>query len=258
MGGLLVLGAVAGGLMGAINGRNKAAQREAEYQDKLEDLNRQKTLLDTGYNQAKQSYNLGVEQAKAGTAEANTELNLLAEETLANRDMALEQTATAGSMQSTVNALQLATLEVQNTQQTGAARQQAATSGFRGTGTAQARVENAISAGATAKDTARKQNQIARYQTYTSALNNYVSANQQEAAYRRKITQNNNALEREIGKLDLQLAQAKETYELKGGYLASDINYLKTEGRKALDSARKWDIIGGGFGGFLQGMAMFA
>lgn len=257
MGGLLVFGAVAGGLLGGLSGRNKAKQREAEYQDKLEDLNRQKTLLDTGYNQAKQSYNLGVEQAKEGTAEANTELNLLAEETIANRDMAIDQTAKVGSMQSEVNALQLATLEVQNTQQAGVARQQAATSGFRGTGTSQARVENAIGAGAMASESARKQNKIARYQSYSSALNTYVSANQQEAAYRRRITQNNNDLAREIARFDLQLAQTEENYNLQGGYLASDINYLRTEGREAVDSASKWDILGGGLKGFFQGMSLF-
>lgn len=258
IGGLMVLGAVAGGILGGLSGRRKADQREAEYQDKLEEIQRQQTILDTQFNQARQSYDLGVSQARESTAEANAELDLLATETIVNRDRVVGQTQKAGAMQSVVNAMQLAELQVQNTQQTGAARQQAATSGFRGTGTAQARVENAISAGDAAKDIAQKQNKIARFQTYSSALNTYISANQQEDAYRRKIEMNESALGRELAKLDLGLAQTREMHELKGGYLASDLEYLQTEGRKALDEARKWDILGGGIGGFFQGMAMFA
>lgn len=258
IGGLMVLGAVAGGILGGIGGKRKADQREAEYQDKLEEIQRQQTILDTQFNQAKQSYDLGVSQARESTEEANAELNLLATETIVNRDRVVGQTQKAGAMQSVVNAMQLAELQVQNTQQTGAARQQAATSGFRGTGTAKARVENAISAGDAAKDIAQKQNKIARFQTYSSALNTYISANQQEDAYRRKIEMNESALGRELAKLDLGLAQTKEMHELKGGYLASDLEYLQTEGREALDDARKWDILGGGIGGFFQGMAMFA
>lgn len=258
IGGLMVLGAVAGGILGGLSGRRKADQREAEYQDKLEEIQRQQTILDTQFNQARQSYDLGVSQAKESTAEANAELNLLATETILNRNRVVGQTQTGGAMQSMVNAMQLAELQVQNTQQVGAERQQAATSGFRGTGTAQARVENAISAGNAVKGIAQKQNKIARFQTYSSALNTYISANQQENAFRRKIEMNERALGRELAKLDLGLAQASEMRQLQGGYLASDLGYLQTEGRKALEDANKWDIISGGFGGFFQGLSIFA
>jgi hypothetical protein len=256
--GLMAFGMIAGGLLGMGRGIGKAKQRELEYQAKLEEIQRQQTILDTQFNQARQSYDLGVSQARESTAEANAELDLLATETIVNRDRVVGQTQKAGAMQSVVNAMQLAELQVQNTQQTGAARQQAATSGFRGTGTAQARVENAISAGEAAKNIAQKQNKIATFQTYSSALNTYTSANQQEDAYRRKIEMNESALGRELAKLDLGLAQAREMHELQGGYLASDLEYLKTEGRRALDSAKTWDVIGGIGGGILQGLGMFA
>jgi len=258
IGGLMAFGAITGWALGLIGGGRKAAQREAEYQDKLEEIQRQQTILDTQFNQARQSYDLGVSQARESTAEANAEINLLATETIVNRDRVVGQTQKAGAMQSVVNAMQLAELQVQNTQQTGAARQQAATSGFRGTGTAQARVENAIGAGVAAKNIGQKQNKIATFQTYSSALNTYISANQQEAAYRRKIEMNESALGRELAKLDLGLAQTREMHELQGGYLASDLEYLRTEGRKALDSAKTWDIISGGLRGAFQGLAMFA
>ncbi len=256
--GLMAFGMIAGGILGLGKGIGKAKQRELEYQDKLEEIQRQQTILDTQFNQARQSYDLGVSQAKESTSEANAEQELLAIETIVNRDRVVGQKQKAGAMESVVNAMQLAELQVQNTQQTGAARQQAATSGFRGTGTAQARVENAISAGDAAKDITQKQNKIARFQTYSSALNTYISANQQEDAYRRKIEMNERALGRDLAKLDLGLAQAREMHELKGGYLASDLEYLKTEGRKALTGAQVWDVIGGGLGGVFQGMAMFA
>ncbi len=256
--GLMIFGAVAGGLLGLGSGIGKARQRELEYQDKLEEIERQQTILDTQFNQARQSYDLGVSQARESTSEANAEQELLATETIANRDRVVGQKQKAGAMQSVVNAMQLAELQVQNTQQTGAARQQAATSGFRGTGTAQARVENAISAGEVAKNITQKQNKIARFETYSSALNTYISANQQEDAYRRKIEMNESALGRDLAKLDLGLAQAREMHELKGGYLASDLEYLQTEGRKALTGAQVWDVIGGGLGGVFQGMGMFA
>ena len=42
---LLLLGAIAGGLMGLAQGTNNANVRQAEYDDKLEDLNRQKAIL---------------------------------------------------------------------------------------------------------------------------------------------------------------------------------------------------------------------
>ena len=94
--GLMAFGMIAGGLLGLGRGIGKAKQREAEYQDKLEEIQRQQTILDTQFNQARQSYDLGVSQARESTAEANAELDLLATETIVNRDRVVGQTQKAG------------------------------------------------------------------------------------------------------------------------------------------------------------------
>ena len=255
---LLALGLIAGGALGLINGASKANQREADYQDKLEELNRQKTILDTQFNQAKDSYDLSTSHAKQQVSEANNELSLLGQETLDNRDMSLAQTSKAGSMQSEVNAMQLATLAVQNTQQTGEARQQAATSGFRGTASALNLVDNAKRTAQSTTAQAKMQSKLSNYQTYASAVGNYTSATQQADAYARKIEQNKNDLDRQLAALDQNLAQTEEMYQLQGGYLASDIDYMKKEGKKALGNAQFWDVTGGMLNGALSGGAMFA
>lgn len=255
---LLALGLIAGGALGLINGASKARQREAEYEDKLEELNRQKKILDTQFSQAKESHELATVQAKAQTDEANKELDLLGKETLDNRDLALDQTAKAGSMQSEVNALQLATLAVQNTQQVGQARQQAASSGFRGTGSAMNLVDNTSQSAKSATAQAKMQSRLSNFQTYASAVNNYTSATQQAEAYERKIEQNKNALDRQLEAMDLSMEQTSQMYELQGGYLGSDIEYLKTKGKKALGGAQWWDVTGGMLNGALNGGAMFA
>lgn len=255
---LLAIGLIGGGLLGLGGGVSKSKQREAEYQDKLQELNRQKEVLDTQFSQAKDSYNLASTQARERTEETNTELALLGKETLENRDLALGQTGKSGAMQSEINAMQLATLAIQNQMQVGQATQQAATSGFRGSASAMNQVTNAQLATEMATEQARMQSKLSNYQTYASAVRTYTSATQQAEAYNRQIDQNKNELDRQLVSLDLQMNQQKERYELEGGYLSSDIEYMKTEGRKALRSAQTWDILGGTLSGALSGGAMFA
>jgi len=255
---LLAVGLIAGGLLGLGGGASKAKQREAEYQDKLQDLNRQKEILDTQYSQAKDSYNLATQQAKMKTQESNTELALLGRETIENRDLAIDQTGKAGSMQSAINASQLATLAIQNQMQVGQATQQAATSGFRGSASAMNQVTNAQLATEMATEQARMQSKLSNYQTYASAVGTYTSATQQAEAYSRQIDLNKSELSRQLESFDLQMGQQKEMYDLQGGYLSSDIHYMETEGKKALQSAKGWDIVGGTIGGALSAGAMFA
>jgi hypothetical protein len=256
---LLLFGAAVAGLgLGLADAVGKSKAREAEYQDKLNELERTKALLDTQFSQAKQSYNLATDQAREQTAEANKELRLLSSETLDNRDMALDQTARAGSMQSEINAMQMATLAVENQQQLGEATQRVATSGFRGTGTALSLVENVKEAGSFSTQQARMQSMMSNYRTYASAVSNYTSATQQADAYMRKIRQNKNQLNRELEKLELQMNQTTETYMQKGGYLAEDIEYMKDEGYKALQWGMFTDSVSSVVGGLVGGITMFA
>lgn len=255
---MLIGMAIAGGVLGLAKGISKQNQRKQEYDDKIQELERQQAMLDTQYSQAKESVALATKQSKAVAAENKAELNLLATETIANRDMSIGMTAEAGSMQSEINAMQVATLAVQNQQQEGQARSQAASSGFRGTGTAMNLVDNATRQGDASMSQARMQSKVSNFQTYGSALSTYTSANQQAEAYERRIVQTENQLKRDIKKYELQLRQAKDTYDQKGGYLTADLTYLKEDGKKALGWARALDVVGGVFSGVAQGYSMFA
>lgn len=251
-----ITGGLAGGL-GAFRGTNKAKQREAEYQAKLEELEQSQKELDLSFNQAKESYNLGVSQARAEIGEANKENELLAKQTLENRDMQLGHASRTAADQSKVSTNQLATLAVDLKQQEAEATQASATSGFRGTGSALNLVDNAKSRSKTTLAAARMQKEVSEYQSYASAVQNYTSLNQQEAAYRRKIEQNNSSLHRELARLDLQMHQAEGMHELRGGYLGDQIEYMKTEGSKAVKEAGIWDVINGTIDGIMQGVSLF-
>jgi len=246
---LLALGLI-GGLAKGIASANS---RNAEYQDKVEELNRSKEQLNQQYSQAKDSYSLSVDQAKDSLADTNKELGLLADETLANRDMAIKQTATSGGMQSQLDAAQIATLAVQNEQSVGAANQAAATSGFRGTGTAKNVVKNTQSSADDAMAQARMQSDLSKYQTYASAVSTYTDANQRVASYNRKIEQNQTDTDRQLEALQLQMDQTTDSYNLQGGYLASDLEYLQTKGKSAMQFGATTDLFGGLFGGLASG-----
>ena len=243
---------LAGIALGAINGISQMNQRNAEYQDKLDELNYQHDQLDLQYSQAQQSNALAAQQAQDQTAEANAEMNLLADQTIGNRDTAVKQTAQSGSMQSHLNALQMATLNVQNKQTEGAASQQVATSGFRNSGTAGNVLENAKRSSQMSTQQAQLQADMSNFQTYASALNTFTSANQQADAYRRQIEGNNNALDDQLEQLQLQMNQTTETYELQGGYIGSQIEYMEGEGRDALDQANGWGFFGSVLSGALS------
>lgn len=242
-----------GMLGGLAKGIASANSRNAEYQDKLEELNRSQEQLDQQYSQAKDSYSLSVDQAKDSLADTNKELGLLANETLANRDLAIKQTAKSGGMQSQLDAAQIATLAVQNEQSVGAANQQAATSGFRGTGTAKNVMENTQRSADDAIAQARMQSDLSKYQTYASAVNTYTDANQRVASYQRQIEQNQTDSDRQLEALQLQMEQTTDSYNLQGGYLASDLEYLQTKGKSAMQFGATMDLFGGLFSGASAG-----
>ena len=242
--------AIAGGVLGLAKGWGNARARKAEFEDKKQDLERQEEALDDNYSQAKESYNLATDQTKAVAEATKTEYNLLADETEANRDTTLEQTSTTGSAQSHINAMQLATLSVQAEQAEGSANQAVATSGFRTSGTAGNLVANAKSSNADTISQAKMQAKLADSQTFNQAVNNYTSANQQIAAYQRKVEQTESQLQMDLDSLDLQMEQTTENYNREGGYLTDDIDYMESDKAKnALWWAQAGDIVGGAFDG---------
>ncbi len=244
---------MAGAFLGAIKGISDMNQRNAEYEDKLDDLNYQKNILDKQYSQAKESFNLSVEHQKEQTERANAEIGMIADQTIANRDTSIGQQVKAGAMQSQINSMQLATLNVQNQQAEGAANQQVATSGFRNSGTAGNVRDNAQRSSQMSSKQANLQVSMSNFQTYASALNTFTSANQQYDAYQRQMEMNNENLDDQLEELQLQMDQTTDMYDLQGGYIGSQIDYLKGEGKDALDQANGW----GFFGSILSGALSF-
>ena len=253
--GLLIGSAIVGGVIGLGNGIASAKSQQAGFDDKLTELNHSVETLDSNYNQATASYELSKKQSIEAAKATTDEYSFLAEETLENRDTSLAQSATTGSMQSQVNAAQIATLEVENEKAVGTANSAAASSGFRGTGTSKNIVDNAKSSGADIIKQAKMQASLSNAQTYNQAVNNYTSANQQEAAYQRRIAETEDTLDRTLASLDLAQDQAEENYTREGGYLTSDIDYMNTEGKSALKSSKAWNIISGLFGGASSGLS---
>jgi len=250
--------AIGGGILGLFSGWGNANARQDEFDDKKEDLGRQEEVLDSNYSQAQSSYNLATTNANAVAQENKDEYNLLADEALANRDTTLKQTATNGSEQSKINAMQLATLTVQSKQVEGSANQSVATSGFRNSGTAMNLVDNAKSSNADTIKQARMQSKLANSQTFTQAVNNYTSANQQIDAYQRRVELTESQLQRDLGKLDLQMDQTTDTYDLQGGYLTADIDYMNSDkAESALWWAKAGDFIGGAVDGASSVYSMF-
>lgn len=226
----------------AISAVGKAKERTAAYEQRLQDLNQGKERLDQGFSQAQASYKQATAHAEAQAKEKKDELSLLSSETIANRDMALKQTGELGSMESQLQAMQLATLSVQNRQEVGKATMQAAASGFRGNNSALGIVEATQAAQADAMTQARMQAKLSNRQTYAKASQSYISSTQQAEGYQREIERTGAELSRTLEGYDLQMAQAKATYDLEGGFLRQDVGYMKTTGKKAMD----WANIGGG------------
>ena len=209
--------------------------------------------MDKQYTQSQQTYDLSKEQLNENTDYANAELNLLGDQTIKNRDTSLGQTATIGARQGEINALQIATLDIQNKQQVGSANQAAATSGFRGSGSALNVINNTKTLTQDARKQATMQSNLSNYSTFASAVNNYTNANQQYDAYMRKIDENEFMRDQQLESMNLQMKQTKDMYDLQGGYLASDIDYMNNEGKDALNTAKGFDILGGLFSGILGG-----
>jgi len=250
---LLAALAIGGAIGGLLKGSASANARQADYEDKVEELNRSKETLTTQYSQAGASDALARSQALLVAKENKAEFNLLADETLANRDMAITQKGKASSMESQINATQIATLAVENEKAMGAAGQQVATSGFRGTGTAGNVADEAKRAAAVSLAQAKAQNNLVNFQSYASAVSAYTSANQQIASYKRKVDAVDSDYQRNIASLDLRKAQTKELYDQQSGFLTEDIGYMEGEGYTAMKQASALDVLGGLFGGLFDG-----
>jgi chromosome segregation ATPase len=238
------IAAILAGVSTIVGISSRNAQREAQYQSQMQDLDRQKEQLDSQYKQLTESYDLSVSDANATVSDANEELEFQAKTTQANRDTALGVAADVQERQQTIEQMQLATLAVDASQAEGAATQAAATTGFRNAGTLMDAVEQVNRNSQDAITQAKAQLSLSRYSTFQSAKQAYTSATQQIESYHRQIELNNNELDRQLEELALQKQQADERYEQQSGYIESDINYMKTTGRALTNTANYVDVFG--------------
>lgn len=238
------IAAILAGVSTIVGISSRNAQREAQYQSQMQDLDRQKEQLDSQYKQLTESYDLSVSDANATVSDANEELEFQAKTTQANRDTALGVAADVQERQQTIEQMQLATLAVDASQSEGAAVQQAAATGFRNGGTLLDSVEQVNRDNEDAINQAKAKLSLSRYSTYQAAKQGYTSATQQAESYQRQIELNSKELERQLGEMSMKKEQAAETYKRNTGYLESDINYMRTTGRSLTTSANIADAFG--------------
>ncbi len=255
---LLAVALVGGALLGFGQGRQEAKARELEYDQKLLDLQRAQKELTMQYTQAGESYDLAVEHAQEVLKEQTQELELLAKQVQETRDRQLGQQQRTARMQSTQQVMQLSTLAVESAHAEGRAVQEAAASGFRGAGTALASAAGAREAGQFAMQQATQQAKMSNFQTYAATLEQYTAATQQKEQYIRKIDQAESAHERWTEQTELQWEHQQDLFDLHGGFLAEDIEWMEGEGYDAMKSAQRWDVISGTMGGMSWGASMFS
>lgn len=241
--GLLLGLGIASAVSGIFGASSRWAQRNAEYQSQMQDLDRQKNQLDEQNRQFQESYGLAVSTAKDRTSEQNAELDLLGQQTVGDRDASLGVTAKGQEMQQGVEQMQLATLVVDASKAEGVAVQQAASSGFRDDGTLMDSVEQVNRDTSDSIRQAKAQLSLSRYSTFQGAKQAYTSATQQADAYQRQVEMNSSELQRQLGELALKKQQVDETYKRQAGYIDSDINYMQTTGKNLKNLANHADLF---------------
>lgn len=251
---MLTLLTIAGLAAGLFKGHAAASEKQAAFDDKIEELERSKELLKADYQSNIESFDLSEKHLNQQADSKKEEYSFLSGQVLENRDRTLDQTATIGSQHSEINAQQIATLLVQADQAEGAANQSVATSGFRNTGSARNVVVNTKSQNQSAIDQSRLQAKMSRTQTFSEALNNYTDANQQMESYQRQIQYTEEARLRSEEEINLKRKQNKDSYDLRGGYLAADLDYMNSQDAK---DALAWSKAGSVLSGGLDGATSF-
>lgn len=240
--GLIVGGLIAGGV-GIASG---VAKRNAQSKAQKEELRRQQENLRIAKNNLTDSYNLNMRQAEEVTKQANDLINLQAGQTEAARDLGIKNAGTSGELSDRLAASQIATLQVESSQQEGQAVQNVALSGFRNTGSALNIIKDVSSKAQSAVRQAFLQRSVSRFSDYASARNNYLNAENQLQLYQAQIESNESELARTKEKYTLTYNQQLEEMQRESGYVQSDQDFMNS-------STYKWmqglgyasDIFGG-------------
>lgn len=202
---LALVGAGISIVSSVISASSKNSQMQSEYDDKLQELQREQVQL------TQQKAN-----ASADVSRANALLDTKISNTTTNQNTAKEQSANSLAATDQITNAQMATLKVQAMQAEGQAQQQAANSGFRNVGSATANVYNQQQTDKDAIATQEAENNLQKYQTFSNAKNTYTSYSQQITDYQTQKASNTAQYEEnwaEDGVYQMQLENTSADYK---------------------------------------------
>lgn len=253
---LLFTAATASLIGGGLRAAASAREKQAAYDAKLRELERQREALDESYNQAIESRALSHTHQEAIKKERGDEIDYLSGIAEENFERTHGQLQRQARDQSLLSAMHISTLAVEAGMAESEATQAVAASGFRGTGTAFSRAENVSEASAFAMSKASMQVRASNAQAFASAKNNYVNHEQQQAAYDRELDKLDDAWGRYMEQKEMEDRHLEDTYARKGGFIGSEIDYMEGEGWDNLQTSMGLDAFGHIFSGFSSGISM--
>jgi len=235
----LFLGLVGAGISivsSVISASSKSSQMQSEYDDKLQELQREQAQL------TQQKAN-----ASADVSRANALLDTKISNTTTNQNTAKEQSANSLAATDQITNAQMSALKVQALQAEGQAQQQVANSGFRNAGTATANVYNQEQTDKDAIATQEAENNLQRYQTFSNAKNTYTSYSQQISDYQTQKASNTAQYEESWGENGVYQMQLKNT--------SADYKELQDYDIAGAKSQAFWGTALSGVGQALSGAA---
>lgn len=202
--------------------------RVVQDEENRKALQNSKSRLETSIEDNTAYYGLQKLDAKNSTDRANEYLNQQTGYVEANRDNAAKVAGRVLKDQGAINAAQIAALKVDGSKAVGVGVQQAAVSGFRGTGSALNAMYDASESYRRSVATAQAQANLQRYSSYQDAVNAYTSATQQAELYKKQVEMNNAALTDKLALLDKQQEMSKKQLQYQLDDVNSDIDYMNS------------------------------
>lgn len=206
---MIVAGALVGLAKGAIDAYSYAQEWDAKKKE-----------LETAQKNLQENYDLSVKQATEEAAEAETVLRANVADTKLAQGVGIRNAAHNAALQDQIAQQQMAELQISAREQQGAAVQNAAVSGVRQFGNAQA--YRAGRAADRAMASAERQRELSRFQTLESARANYYNADRQIASYNRQIDYNSNELQRTLDRYETAYNQQYSANQKELDYMNSD------------------------------------
>lgn len=220
---------IGGGLLaGGLSIASSVSKRNAQNKETKRQLDQQAENLRIAQNNLTDSYNLNMRQAEEQVKQANDMINLQAGQTEAARDLGVQVAGRSTELADRVAASQIATLQVEASQNQGQAVQSVALSGFRNTGSVLNIISDVSSKAQGAIRQALLQRSTSRFSDYASARNNYLNANNQLALYQQQVQNNEAELGRTKERYTLTYNQQKEQLAREARNVQSDQDFMNS------------------------------